>query len=775
MKLNSEIKNVAINKMDSLLKKDKTKEAETGGCNELSISLREYIDGRKLRHIINNVGQFNLSEIIHKQGVDMDGQLTILKKYLKKISGGSVKVDYKQNNKLGRYFAKNALSLQNISRPIRHTIAKDFYQDIDMKNAHPVILAHYLQAHDIKHPHLNDYINNRDTFFKVMSEPDGMNLNREDAKKKILAIMNGGRMTADDHDKCPNNIRDFYNEMLSNRMLVMELEPDLVASTKRKRTDRKKSDWNLDGAVMNMVLCDYENRILMTMSEFFTTRGFEIGVLVFDGIMIKKTDGKPIDNDLLSECSAYIFQQHQIKIELAIKEMDEGFNLDNIEFNDYPSLKTKFEENMFKCISESLFYNTEDNKCRSLSRTDVQTSYEHLVFITDDGSEKSFIKMWLKDPDMRVYNYVECLPPPLVELPQTYNLWRGFDVALWDSDKEQAPALDFILNHIKMLCNWDDDCYDYFIKWLACMFQKPAFKNNVAVLFKTKQGMGKDMFYSLLEKMMGTTYCGNTARVERDIFGDFNGFLKNKILVVLNEFSGAVGFKYSDKLKDLITSTKDKINDKNVKLKDSPSYCHYLFFTNNDFPIKIEADERRTFVVENLQKVPPKEYFDKFIDIIENNEGGVKLFYNHLMAIDISKTDWKNDRPITEFMRDLLIISQDRELSFLIDLITKPTDSNIVVKDMSSLIDDFRVYTQNYEYKTNAQKFGIKIKKYQIDGMTKVRDRNKGSVYEFNINQSIRSLIENKLLPDDFIIDGIKPKKLMVVDYDDDNPNLPPL
>jgi hypothetical protein len=54
------------------------------------------------------------------------------------------KVGYKQTHKdIGRYFAKGPFSLQSLPKEVRHTISKDYYYDVDIVNAHPVILHQY--------------------------------------------------------------------------------------------------------------------------------------------------------------------------------------------------------------------------------------------------------------------------------------------------------------------------------------------------------------------------------------------------------------------------------------------------------------------------------------------------------------------------------------------------------------------------------------------------------------------------------------------------------
>jgi len=69
--------------------------------------------------------------------------LTLAKKYFKYFLNGEATVFYKPGRGLnsGRLYANGGLSLQSIKRRIRHTVAGDLYDDVDMVNAHPTILA----------------------------------------------------------------------------------------------------------------------------------------------------------------------------------------------------------------------------------------------------------------------------------------------------------------------------------------------------------------------------------------------------------------------------------------------------------------------------------------------------------------------------------------------------------------------------------------------------------------------------------------------------------
>jgi hypothetical protein len=722
------------------------------------VSMYEKIDGRKLRYILDHVDELGIDKVTgHTTDKDLDGQITILKKYLKKSKNGKIKVGYNQPRNVGRYFAKGGQSLQNISRRIRNTISGNFYNDIDMVNAHPTLLSHYLTKNNIPHDNLKLYIKDRENYLKNLNIPD-----RNDAKTIILSILNGG-CNRNIKERCLHStmLANFNNEMAVVRTKIMDLEPDIVTMCKQKKKERKKSDWNLGGSVVNTILCDLENRTLICMVNFFKSKKIRTGVFVFDGIMVEKNDKVPITQDLLDECSTCIKQELGISMNLLEKPMDKVYDIGETDYTDYTTIKKDFEEYNFKCISDSSFYNTDFGRINVRNKTDLLVAYEHLNYITIDGKDDCFISAWLRDPEIRSYQFVDFIPRPLHVPDHTYNTWNGFEVEKW-SDEEVDDVdgkdgkddvanshLKFILNHIKMLCNNDDGSFDYIIKWFAHLFQYPGLKNNIAVLFKTLPGMGKDLFFLILCTMIGDKFCGNTTQVERDVFGQFNGFLKDKLLVVLNEMSGSIGFKYNDKLKDLITAKMSKINDKNTKCKDVTSFLHLMFFTNNGFPVKIENGERRCVVLENLNSPPDKKYFDTLLTIVDHKPT-LKLFYNYLMKIDLSKINWIADRPQNEFMDDLRTIAREKELSCIIDYIVDKQSREMLIISARDLFELFKSYCSDSAYKTNPIKFGIKVKKLGIDGWT-VKRTMKSNVYIFDTKKCINWFIAKKHLPADYL------------------------
>lgn len=61
--------------------------------------------------------------------------------------------------------------------------------------------------------------------------------------------------------------------------------------------------------------------------------------------------------------------------------------------------------------------------------------------------------------------------------------------------------------------------------------------------------------------------------------------------MTIQNYGGA--HKSNDKLKSLITQTQQKIERKGLDVQTINNFNNYIFLTNNDWAIKIEASDRR--------------------------------------------------------------------------------------------------------------------------------------------------------------------------------------
>ena len=108
---------------------------------------------------------------------------------------GYIKVTYHKgskpnpNNK-GRWYSNKSIGLAPLCCWVRHTICQDIWQDIDQVNSHPTKFNQLMKTHNFKSKWLNRCLKNCEKFLKCII--DELNCNRDNAKTKVIAVINGG-------------------------------------------------------------------------------------------------------------------------------------------------------------------------------------------------------------------------------------------------------------------------------------------------------------------------------------------------------------------------------------------------------------------------------------------------------------------------------------------------------------------------------------------------------------------------------------------------------
>lgn len=675
----------------------------------------------------------NMAKYIVSQPIDAEDKKKIKKMIKLKERGYFLDVNYilgkksKQNKYgkeyLGRIVPKGNYGLQTLSSDIRNALAIKYYWDVDIENCQAELLNQISTKNGWINTHLTKYCSDRDSIFKEIMLRN--NFDRKQVKIIFLSLLFGGSCNYVD----PWIKNDFYPEIQSIMNNLANLQPELVNDCKKDKPN------NFIGSACAIILQTHERKILLKLDEFFTLNGRQMDTLIHDGGYIQKLKNEThFPDDLLKKAEDFIFKETQFKIKLVVKPISTTFQLpkDVDEDKTYVAVKSEFEKRIFLCCSEASFYDTFNRKVNKFSKTDLMTVYQSKKYTEfTDGTLKecSFITKWLDDDTKRKYEYVDTLIPPLECPDNTFNLWTGFEVEYTENNDNDdfTNDLEFILNHIRLLCGKDELLFNYTIKWLACIFQQPAFKNNISILFKSiKQGMGKNLFFDLIRNMIGHKYCCVIDKPERDVFGTFNSLMENKLLVLFDEMAGKVGFKYDEEIKALITSNTIDITSKGKATKTVNNYTKIIMNTNNDYPVKIPVDDRRFVICDSsFMDIPPKDYFENLVRII-NDKNILRAFFDYLMEIDLSTIDWIRDRPETEAFNDIKMASLDIELRFLLDFIDeKDGIDEYKAKDLFIEFQSF-IHRECVDYKTNQIKFCIKLKNYRIDGyeLLKKRDCN---------------------------------------------------
>lgn len=310
-----------------------------------------------LDYIINNFELFK-TKLRWRERYDTIDPFIIMKKYLYRSRNGNVVVDYKQNNGNGRFCAISSMSLQTIPREIRQTICKDYYIDIDMQNAHPIILEWLCKKNDFECKELSNYILNRDELLKKVKFNG--EYSKDKAKQVYLSLTNGGVKDYQSSDDIKEkDIRDietlnddltrYKNEMIRLHRLFSQLEPEKFNEIKDKRKNANK-DYNHEAGYMNTLLCDMENNLLQEMYKYFESP-FNC-VLCFDGIMLR--NDKKYD---IIGCENYIKKKYNMNLfKLTIKEMNEGINMLSYNIPKYEYFKLDYYVDFRNLIREDDIY-----------------------------------------------------------------------------------------------------------------------------------------------------------------------------------------------------------------------------------------------------------------------------------------------------------------------------------------------------------------------------------------------------------------------------------
>ena len=84
----------------------------------------------------------------------------------------------------------------------------------------------------------------------------------------------------------------------------------------------------------------------------------------------------------------------------------------------------------------------------------------------------TFVIEWFQQPDILTYDKMDFIPPPLKCPKYVYNSFTGIAIDELKQKKFKKSSFDVILNHIKVMVNYDKKGYEYMLDYLAHMFQK---------------------------------------------------------------------------------------------------------------------------------------------------------------------------------------------------------------------------------------------------------------------------------------------------------------
>ena len=233
-----------------------------------------------------------------------------LSRYKKNRShGNKTKTQYTfgkgcDKNQLGRLYVKNGLGLQGFPFDIRNPLLEKHYFDVDMENAHYIILSKLADDWGVKSDAIKQYINNRNVELLKVSD------NRNIAKTAFLEVAYGGNIKL--HS-------EFYTEGISpegDKSLLTRIETEMsvivdlcwTKFSQHQKLVLKKT--NPKFSLFALILQTEERKCLMAMLDYFESQNRYLGVLIHDGGGLQKLkDDEVFPTELLPKCEDYIFEK----------------------------------------------------------------------------------------------------------------------------------------------------------------------------------------------------------------------------------------------------------------------------------------------------------------------------------------------------------------------------------------------------------------------------------------------------------------------------------
>lgn len=222
-----------------------------------------------------------------------------VKEYQRKVSMRKAEIMYEHKDYLaktqhGRVYAGNGCGLQMFKKEIRNYLACDWGWDIDMVNAHPVILYHVAKKNKWYCPCLRRVVEDRQDVLAWIQR--AYKVDRSAAKMAVLRQIYLGSFSKwekeqENHDEVDveatnnNDAKEFMENLQSELShiagCICNMSPDLLKLVKSNKPSA--SDWTLKSSVLSIFAQTEENKILIALDEALKMNKRKLVVKIYDG------------------------------------------------------------------------------------------------------------------------------------------------------------------------------------------------------------------------------------------------------------------------------------------------------------------------------------------------------------------------------------------------------------------------------------------------------------------------------------------------------------
>lgn len=609
----------------------------------------------------------------------------------------------------GRVIADDSSTFACLERFSRNTLLDDHHLDVDIKNCQANIILNAATDEGEEMPALSEFCEMRDEILEKATHE--YKKTKDEIKKVWTSLMNGGKIPKWYKNSLAHKVAE---ECRVVRAIIKQRNPELYESMRQKTMNDPekmvKYGGELEGiaeaalrSMMSMWFQHHEVRIVSAVLEWCHKEGlltlegdaYKDKVIlgyIYDGFVLAKCivdkwsqrTGKTVA-DMTRKMQEVAYEQTGFTPTWTVKPFEQKFDISEQMIAvmaapvqseakrltgdmGYTQMEEEFEKTNCKIYNSGLFVQTNADGTHSIRTEEkLRTQNKHLWAGYDDkGQPQNFIQKWLvNNTNIRMYDKMDVYPNPVKCPLDTYNLWVPFAMERVEEFQYDDEGLQFFLDFIKhVICGHPEHHtvtpqYDYMIKWLAHLLQKPDKKVGKCPILISGFGSGKGTLIEIMQRIMGRKKVFESPNPARDVFGDFNPLMEEAMLVVLDEPNGKINAEAQETMKNLITGGQLTINQKHVPAFTITSRHSFMVTANpkgdGGGGIQVPEGDRRYFVLRcSDHKKHEVAYWNKWRSYLDNDEEVDlwKTIYDWLMVQDLTG-DWLPHTPKTEYQKNL--------------------------------------------------------------------------------------------------------------------------
>jgi hypothetical protein len=419
----------------------------------LSVTKLQYLNSLTMEeYYIISPEKDNGKKIKTKQ--DREAHFSYFKQFCSSMikSGGVSTRFYKQNENVGRYYC--GMSMQGMQKAARGFLMDGVGTDVDMVNAHPTLFLSLCKKLKFHCPNLEYYVRHRSELLEKY--PDA------GIKQQFIEILYGSGLKAE-----IEFLKDWKNECKVLQAALLA-HPNYAHYKDLVKEEKK----NKVGSACSKIMEEFEKSVVMEVIGYLNTRGINVAILMHDGVLVY---GDHYENlQLLRDIEIWVESKFPgLGMLFAYKEHCKVIKMpDNFEFkaaterdvgvDNFQIAAKKFEKTHAKIINRGeyireTFKNGKVKSFEIITEAKLIAMYRHDNYTTIEKGvvvEHPFITKWIgfTNPNIRAFKDIECYPNVFLCPENVYNSWSAFDMEFVDSYEPDQEGLEFMLNHILILC-----------------------------------------------------------------------------------------------------------------------------------------------------------------------------------------------------------------------------------------------------------------------------------------------------------------------------------